>query len=426
MWEALATTRRQDRLLHGAAKLLNVLIGLVALPAWLIGQRLAGPLRRLLERGGERERSRQLPVPPQGPRSMTTLMAELERIPNRLHSTPWAEPRKGLADISTFVLTQNREAANFGYAYPRQFREMTFDTPDGVRIAGSVAMHEAPRPGLIVVHGLFSSRRFDYVREIAVRAFFEWGFNVAAVDLRSFGLTGLINEEPSSGGWKEGEDLLCVARELKRLGATSVGTLGISLGASAVLGACHPEGAERALDGGILAVSPPADIGQATERLSRTVPLNHPAYALNYGFRAMLLSRVRGARWPDDITLLSEALERVSATYYEIDVEEVRRRSSAVNHISRARVPVLVLHPEDDHIIPVRHARMLAETAAGNDLVRVWTLPGGGHGALDAIDRDWTYAVYRRFFERWADFGDRAEGEMVYSPARSGKVQLSG
>ena len=44
MWESLATTRRQDRALHGAAKLVNVVVGLVALPLWLLGQRLVEPL----------------------------------------------------------------------------------------------------------------------------------------------------------------------------------------------------------------------------------------------------------------------------------------------------------------------------------------------------------------------------------------------
>jgi predicted alpha/beta-fold hydrolase len=423
MWESLATTRRQDRVLHGFAKLFNVLIGIIALPVWLIAQRLGGPLRRLLDRGGARQR--ELPVPPERERSMEALMGELEAIPNRLHSTPWAEPRKGLADLSTFVLTQNHDLANYGYAYPRQFHDLTFEGADGVRIAASVALQDVPRPGLIVVHGLFTTRRFDYVRQPAVRAYFDWGFNVAAVDLRSFGLTGLMNEAPSSGGWKEGEDLLAVARELKKLGATSVGALGISLGASSVLGASHPEGADEALDGGILAVSPPADIAHVTERLSRDVPLNHPGYALNYGFRAMLLSRVRGSRWPD-VSLLSDALDQVSAAYYGIDVGEIHRRSSAVNHIAEARVPVLVLHPEDDHVIPVSQAEMLADAAAGNDLVRVWTLPGGGHGALDAIDRDWTYSVYRNFFERWAAYPDRDPGEVVYSPPASGKTQVSG
>ncbi len=409
--------------MHGSAKLLNVAIGIVALPVWLLAQRLGGPLRRLLERRGARPRA--LPVPVPGERSMAALFSELEAIPSRLHSSAWAEPRKGLADISTFVLTQSHDFANYGYGYPRQFHDLTIEGADGVRIAASVALQDVPRPGLIVVHGLFTTRRFDYVREPAVRAFFDWGFNVATVDLRSFGLTGLINEAPSSGGWKEGEDLLAVARALKEMGSTTVGALGISLGASSVLGASHPQGAEQALDGGVIAVSPPADIAHATERLSRRVPLNHPAYALNYGFRAMLLSRVRGSRWPD-VSLLSEALDQVSAAYYGLDVAEVQRRSSAVNHIAGARVPVLVLHPVDDHIIPVDHAEMLAEAASSNDLVRVWTLPGGGHGALDAIDRDWTYAVYRRFFERWAAYADRDLDEVVYSPANGGKLGVSG
>jgi predicted alpha/beta-fold hydrolase len=235
----------------------------------------------------------------------------------------------------------------------------------------------------------------------------------------------LMNEAPSSGGWKEGEDLIAVARKLKELGATSVGALGISLGASSVLGACHPQGADEALDGGIIAVSPPADIAASTERLSREVPFNHPAYPLNYGFRAMLTSRVRGSRWPQ-VSKLSDALDQVSAAYYGLDVEQVQQRSSAVNHIADARVPVLVLHPVDDMVIPVSHAEMLATAAAENDLVRVWQLAGGGHGALDAIDRDWTYAVYRRFFERWAAYPEQRADEVVYSPPTEGKLGISG
>jgi hypothetical protein len=64
---------------------------------------------------------------------------------------------------------------------------------------------------------------------------------------------------------------------------------------------------------------------------------------------------------------------------------------------------------------------LLAEAARGNDLVRVWIVPAGGHGTLDAIDRDWTYAVYRAFFERWAVYPDRDPGELVYSATADGK-----
>ena len=281
---------------------------------------------------------------------------------------------------------------------------------------------------MIVVHGLFSSRRFDYVRQIAVRAFFEWGFNVLAVDLRTFGLTNLTSQAPTTTGWKEGEDLIAAGRYLKGLGTTTVGAIGISLGGSSVLGACHAEGAEEALEGGILAVSPPADPRAMAQRLSRHLPRSHPAYALNRGFWAMLISRIRQSRW-ENIEDFVDPIERISAPYYELEPDELWRKASAKDHIAEARVPVLILHPEDDAIIPVEHARMLAEAAAGNDLVRVWILPGGGHGAIDAIDRDWFYAVLRGFFERWAGYerrqdaaaggshSDRAPSKLIYSAA---------
>jgi hypothetical protein len=34
----------------------------------------------------------------------------------------------------------------------------------------------------------------------------------------------------------------------------------------------------------------------------------------------------------------------------------------------------------------------------------VWIVPGGGHAAFDAIDKHWTYAVYRTYFERLARY----------------------
>lgn len=415
MWEHLATTRRQDRVLHGAAKALNVVIGLIAVPLWLIGQRLVEPLKRLLARLDPQPEP--LPVPPPGERSMAALMSQLEALPNNLRPRAFAELRKGFADISTFVLSQLRETSGLGYSYPAQFTDHVFEGADGERIAATIAMHDEPRPALIVVHGLFTSRRFDYVRQIAIEAFYGWGFDVAAVDLRSFGLTNYTSSAPTSAGWKEGEDVIWLGRYLKDLGATSVGAIGISLGGCTVLNASHPEGAEEALDGGVLAVSPPARPRDVAERLSRKVPRTHPAYALNYAFHAMLTSRVRGGGWPAEIATLLDPIEQLSAPYYELSADELWERATPINHIARARVPVLVLHPEDDVIVKVDEARALAAAAAGNDLVRVWILPAGKHGILDAIDHDWTYAVYRAFFERWADYPDRPPAEMVYSRA---------
>jgi hypothetical protein len=75
----------------------------------------------------------------------------------------------------------------------------------------------------------------------------------------------------------------------------------------------------------------------------------------------------------------------------------------------------------------VEQGRMLAEAAKGNDLVRVWILPAGSHGLLEAADPRWTHAVYRTFFERWATYAERTVGqptrrgpELVYSSQEPG------
>jgi predicted alpha/beta-fold hydrolase len=426
MWEGLARTERQDRVLHGAAKAVNVLLGIVLLPLWLLGQLVGGRVRDLL-RGLERRSRRPLPVPPERERSMGALMSDLHAIPNHLRHSDLAELRRGLADISNFVVAQHREGAVIGYRYPGQFQDHIVEGADGERIAASIAVQEAARPGLIVVHGIFTSSRFDYVRQIAVRAFYEWGFNVAALDLRSFGMTELTSPAPSTGGWKEGLDILALASYMKELGSTSVGALGISLGGSSVLNACDQETTAIDLDGGILAVSPPAVPKDTWARLAEDVPRGHPRYPLHRAFEAALISRVRSGRWPPEAETMDRVMEHVSAPYYRVDAEEIWTHSRGIDHIPNAKVPLLVLHPEDDPIIKVDQARLLAEAAKDNDLVRVWILEAGSHGLLEAADPAWTHAVYRMFFERWASYAERGEAgahgeaaELVYSEREAG------
>jgi predicted alpha/beta-fold hydrolase len=429
MWEGLARTRRQDRALHGAAKLANLVVGLISFPLWLLGQRVGGAVRDVLERFERRER-RQLPVPDERPATMSALMEDLESLEHHLRPNPIAEIRRGLSDITPFVVSQTREGAVLGYRYPAQFDDHIFEGADGEQIAATIGLQQAARPGLIVVHGLFTSSRFDYVRQIAVRAFYEWGYNVAAIDLRSFGMTELTTHAPTTGGWKEGQDIAALARYMKSLGSTSVGALGISLGAGSVLNAVNLEGVENDLDGGILAVSPPADPLKAWQRLSEPVPFGHPRYPLHRGFRAMLVSRVRSGRWPAEAEKaenMVQVLDLIAEPYYEMPAAEIWKNATALDKIADAKVPVLVLHPEDDVIVKVEHAKMLEEAARDNDLVRVWVLPAGAHGILEAIDSTFTYGVYRGFFDRWARYAERSEprdsraaSEVVYSASDSG------
>jgi predicted alpha/beta-fold hydrolase len=426
VFEGLARTERQDQVLHGAAKLVNLVIGIVLLPIWLFGQLIGGRVRDFLA-SLERRSRRPLPVPPERERTMDALMRDLHAIPEHLRHSHFAELRRGFADISNFVVAQHREGAVLGYHYPGQFQDHIVTGADGERIAASIALQEAARPGLIVVHGLFTNSRFDYVRQIAVRAYYEWGFNVAALDLRSFGMTELTSPAPSTGGWKEGLDILALARYMKELGATSVGALGISLGGSSVLNACDYEETATALDGGILAVSPPADPKRVWKRLSEPVPRGHPRYPIHKAFEAALISRVRSGRWPPEAEDMAGAMQVVSAPYYRLEADQIWRNARGVDRVPDCKVPMLVLHPEDDPIIKVENARMLAEAAQGNDLVRVWILPTGSHGLLEAADPRWTQAVYRTFFERWATYAEQTvapptgqAAELVYSSQELG------
>ena len=146
-------------------------------------------------------------------------------------------------------------------------------------------------------------------------------------------MTELTSPAPSTAGWKEGLDILALARYMKELGGTSVGALGISLGGSSVLNACDEEDSAVVLDGGILAVSPPAVPKLAWERLSEPVPRSHPLYPIHRAFEAALISRVRSGRWPPEAEDMLRVLEHVTAPYYKVDAEEIWTRARGIDHV---------------------------------------------------------------------------------------------
>ena len=297
----------------------------------------------------------------------------------------------GFADISNFVVAQHREGAVLGYRYPGQFKDHIVEGADGERIAASIALQEAARPALIVVHGLFTSSRFDYVRQIAVRAFYEWGFNVAALDLRSFGMTELTSPAPSTAGWKEGLDILALARYMKELGSTSVGALGISLGGSSVLNACDqeetPTDARRRHPRGLAAGGAEARLGSASpSRSPGPSPLSAPPRLRGGadlpGALGPLAAGGRG-HGAGDGARLGALLRR----------QRPRRsgpsaRGHRQSRTRRCRCSSCI--PRTTTIVKVEQARMLAEAAQGqrpgprlDPARRLARAARGGRSALD-------------------------------------------
>jgi predicted alpha/beta-fold hydrolase len=208
-------------------------------------------------------------------------------------------------------------------------------------------------------------------------------------------VTALTSEAPTSLGWAEGGDVLAVGAWLRERGATSVAAVGFSLGAAAVLCAARRAESPAALGGGVLAFSAPTDLAPALDRLSARPPLRDPLFGTWLTLHAAVTTRLRVAGYGYEPATLREAVERVAAPWYGMDADALARRSSAVDWIEEVRVPVLAIHAVDDVVVPVEHARALAERAKGNAEVDVLIRPTGGHAAFDLVDPVWTAAVER-------------------------------
>jgi pimeloyl-ACP methyl ester carboxylesterase len=152
------------------------------------------------------------------------------------------------------------------------------------------------------------------------------------------------------------------------------------------------------LDGGVLALAPPADLAEAMAYVSLRPPLAHPLFATWLTLRAAATTRSRATGVRIDPVTPREAAELAIPAYYGVDAAEAARRSSPLAFVAELRVPVLVLHAVDDIVVPVSHADRLAAAAAGNDCVAVLRTEWGGHTAYDSLDPAWMAGVEAAWF----------------------------
>jgi dipeptidyl aminopeptidase/acylaminoacyl peptidase len=59
-------------------------------------------------------------------------------------------------------------------------------------------------------------------------------------------------------------------------------------------------------------------------------------------------------------------------------------QSSAVSAVRNSKVPVLLLHGEDDHYVPPEMSEMILAASRGK--ARLYTFPGAGHGVSYVTD----------------------------------------
>jgi len=68
-----------------------------------------------------------------------------------------------------------------------------------------------------------------------------------------------------------------------------------------------------------------------------------------------------------------------------------------VQSVCRAKVPILILHGEEDRFVPCEMSR---EICLANPLVELVTFPGAGHGLSFVTDRAEYEKVVKAFLEK--------------------------
>lgn len=303
-------------------------------------------------------------------------------------------------DLIPSVLDIRPRFTNRFFSCPPPFRRVVMESLDGTPIAAEVAARDdVVRPGIVVVHGVFGSSGQRIYSDQAIRAYADWGFNVAIIDLRGWSRSATLSKVPMSGGWKEGEDVLAAAKWLlDNTKTSSVGAIGFSLGGASVLLAAAHDRAPELLRSGVLSEAGYVDAREVVGIIDHNPGLlsrEHLAYRLfTVSFSEKFRCEGRGRM------SITDYFERVSAPFYGVSVEELYDLDSVVNRVDRIRVPALHLHAADDWVVHVKHAVRLREAAVkvGNRLVGVCVKPRGAHCAFSRVAPAWRDRVAREFF----------------------------
>ena len=193
-------------------------------------------------------------------------------------------------------------------------------------------------------------------------------FGVFLFDFRA---SGNSEGDTNSAGYFERSDLLGAIDYLaaRRVERERIGVLGLSMGGAVALLACSTPGTAAA----VVADSAFADLWLMIKRAQGG--LMKPLIAANPG------------------------MGLVARLFYGIDIDEM----SPARALQHSETPVLIIHGEQDALVPVAHAQLLARATGsefrkmGDASGKTWIVPGAGH--LEAYRNN-----PREYADRVADF----------------------
>lgn len=245
------------------------------------------------------------------------------------------------------------------------FEELVVEAPDARLPAWFIpAEGGAPGPGVLLVHGWESARDRMLPNALVLHAA---GFHVLALDVRGHGANA-PETLPISGGEFGLDAAAGVAALVARPEVTRVGVLGHSMGGvGAILAAADDPRVDA-----LVVVSAPADPIRLTRQTFRLASLPFPA----------------PVAWP---------LAWLTTQVYVRPRRHVVRHISSPRAIRRYQGPLLLVHGEEDRIIPIsHHHRLVAEARRGRGglvapaPLETLRIAGGAHSWL------YEHEAYRR------------------------------
>jgi alpha-beta hydrolase superfamily lysophospholipase len=266
--------------------------------------------------------------------------------------------------------------------YPRPWRAVTLRMPDGARLAGWHGRGRAGAPAVLMLPGTFQTKDDTPRKRRALSLWRRFGAHVLIIDQRGFG--GSAAERGTGGNVEAGDALVAAAWLARESGRARVVLWGESLGGAIALLAATRPGAEDVVER-VVAWSPFADLGDAALATAGDDPRGRTMLGRTYRW----LLRHRDRRVHDFREFLQLRAAELGTT-----VEALLDEGSPARHVARLRVPAVVFHAEDDPVVPVDHARRLADLRA--PLLAVHVLPRGRHLAFDRVAPRWYAAVTER------------------------------
>ncbi|KQP38172.1 YheT family hydrolase [Pseudorhodoferax sp. Leaf274] len=301
------------------------------------------------------------------------------------YSAPWWLPGGDLQTIWASLYGQRRHGPALAFKRERWITpDMDFidvDMADAAADAIDPAASPEQRPLLVLFHGLEGSSSSHYAEAFGDFAR-QHGMVYAVPHFR--GCSGELNLAPRAYHSGDFEEVGWILRRMRARHPGPIVAVGVSLGGNALLRwAQEMEGAASAYVSAIAAVCAPLDLtaggmalGQGFNRLVYT-----GMFLRSMKPKALRKLAQHPGLFDRDVLLSARDLYAFDNVFtaplhgYR-DVEDYWRRASAGPHLTRIRIPALVLNARNDPFVPV--ASLPRADAVGSH-VTLWQPEEGGH-----------------------------------------------